>query len=161
MSDRSTASLLAGRSSEALDDREVRRVATTFLGLDGTVVFEYDESGYTRFVVEQDEDGADYGKVYFGRDIYPGRSVIDPNSALSMPAAVAHEISHVHRWRDRTELPLGSHRHVDEALTSMDAALRFANQLSPHDIQQLIRDATQRLQMHVRDLDDESSAEGE
>jgi hypothetical protein len=63
--------------------------------------------------------------------------VVDPNSALSMKAAVAHEISHFHRWRDQTELPLGVHRHLDEAMTSLDAALRFAAQLSAHDIQQL------------------------
>jgi hypothetical protein len=65
-----------------------------------------------------------------------------------MKAAVAHEISHFHRWKDRTELPLGVHRDLDEALASIDAALRFSGQLSSHEIQQLIRDAMQRLQMH-------------
>ena len=83
-----------------------------------------------------------------GPDIYPGASVLDPNSALSMKAAVAHEISHFHRWKDRTELDRGVHRDLDEGLTSLDAALRFAGQLSPHEIQQLIRDAMQRLQLH-------------
>lgn len=85
-------------------------------------------------------------------DIYPGVSVIDPNSALSMRAAVAHEICHFHRWRNKVELPLGTHRHLDEAQTSLDASLRFASQLSGHEIQQLVRDAVQRLQLHYHDL---------
>lgn len=147
MSDRAQRSLLAGRSFAQLTREQARSVANTFLGLDSEVAFQYDETGYTRFVVET-EDGEEVGRVYFCPDIYPGPSVLDPNSALSMKAAVAHEISHFHRWKDRTELDLGVYRHLDEALTSLDAALRFAGQLSPHEIQQLIRDAMQRLQLH-------------
>lgn len=148
MTDRSMQSLLAGRSSSELTERMVRSVGSTFSGLDHTVVYQYDPDGSTRFVVEVDEDGEEFGMVYFGKDIYPGNSVLDPNSALSMKAAVGHEISHCHRWRDQTELPMNVHRDLDEALTSLDAALRFTTTLSPHEIQQLIRDATQRLQMH-------------
>jgi hypothetical protein len=147
MSDRSQRSLLAGRSSVQLTETQVRSVTNTFLGLDSEVAFQHDEIGYTRFAVGV-EDGEEVGRVYFGPDIYPGPSVLDPNSALSMKAAVAHEISHFHRWQDRTELDLGVHRDLDEGLTSLDAALRFAGQLSPHEIQQLIRDAMQRLQRH-------------
>jgi hypothetical protein len=132
---------------------EVRSVTNTFLGLDREVPFQHDDGGYTRFVVET-EDDEEVGRVYFSPDIFPGSSVLDPNSALSMKAAVAHEISHFHRWKDRTELPLGVHRELDEALTSLDAALRFATQLSQHEIQQLIRDAMQRLQLHRNTLND-------
>ena len=144
---RAERSLLAGRSNLELDDRKVRRVTNTFLGLDDTVPFQYDATGHTRFVVEEEET-EEVGKVYFGKDIYPGPSVLDPNSALSMKAAVAHEISHFHRWQDGHELPLGVHRDLDEGLTSLDAALRFSGDLTPHEIQQLIRDAMQRLQLH-------------
>jgi hypothetical protein len=127
--------------------------------LDSEVPFQHDETGYTRFAVET-EEGEDVGRVYFGSDIYPGPSVLDPNSAVSMKAAVAHEISHFHRWKDRTELALGVYRNLDEGLTSLDAALRFASHLSPHEIQQLIRDAMQRSQLHRAALqaDDVESA---
>lgn len=157
MSDRAQRSLLAGRSSAQLTEAQVRSVTNTFLGLDSEVAFQHDETGYTRFVVET-EDGEEVGRVYFGPDIYPGPSVLDPNSALSMKAAVAHEISHFHRWKDRTELDLGVHRNLDEGLTSLDAALRFAGPLSPHEIQQLIRDAMQRLQLHRVTLRGDSAA---
>jgi hypothetical protein len=63
-----------------------------------------------------------------------------------------HEISHYHRWQDATELPEGELVHLDEAQTSLDAALRFAGQLSAHEIQQLIRDAVHRLQLLRHEL---------
>lgn len=146
MATRADGSLAAGRSTEPLSEGKIRSVGTTFLGLDPTVPFVHDPGGRTRFVVEE-KDGEEVGQVYFGADVYPGASVMDPNSALSMKAAVAHEISHHHRWRDATELRLGQFIHLDEAQTSLDAALRFASQLSPHEIQQLIRDAVLRLQL--------------
>jgi hypothetical protein len=156
---RAESSLLAGRSNAELSDDQVRKVTNTFLGLDRTVPFQYDATGRTRFVVEE-EDDEEVGRVYFGRDIYPGRGVLDPNSVLPMKAAVAHEISHFHRWQDRLELPLGVHRHLDEGLTSLDAALRFSDQLTAHEIQQLIRDAVQRLQLHRATLDAEAGNTG-
>ena len=156
MSNRAEMSLLAGRSSAQLSEEQVRRVVNTFLGLDREVDSKYDEAGYTRFVVET-EDGEEVGRVYFGRDIFPGAGVVDPNSALSMKAAAAHECSHFHRWQDRTELTLGVHRELDEGMTSLDAALRFADQLSAFEIQQLIRDALQRLQRHRAALDADSA----
>jgi hypothetical protein len=151
MTTRAQQSLLAGRSAIDLNERQIRSVGSTFRGLDDDVPFQYDPVGHTRFVVDAEED-EDIGLVYFGRDIYPGPSVLDPNSALSMQAAVAHEISHFHRWQDRTELPLNIYRHLDEALTSLDAALRFVTTLSEFEMQQLIRDAIQRLQLHYAEL---------
>lgn len=144
-------SLLAGRSAQPLGESEIRSVTQTIIGLDNAVAFVHDATGYTRFVVAT-EAGVEVGRIHFGHDIYPGASVLDPNSALSMKAAVAHEISHFHRWEDRTELPRGVHTHLDEALTSLDAALRFP-QLSAHEVQQLVRDAMQRLQLHNAGLD--------
>ncbi len=149
-------SLLAGRNQEPLSERQIRMVAQTFLGLEETAAFVYDPERRTHFAVD-DEDGEDIGRIRFGPDIFPGRSVIDPNSALSMKAAAAHELSHYHRWLDRTELPSGTLNHLDEALTSLDAALRYASDLTPHEIQQLVRDAIQRLQILQADLLSEQS----
>ena len=59
----------------------------------------YEQKARTVFLVSKDEDGEDYGEVVFGPDIYPGESVIDPNSALSLQAAAAHELTHFHRWK--------------------------------------------------------------
>lgn len=143
---RSEGSLIGGRSQAPLDDAKIRSVTNTFVGLDQSVPFQLDEGGRTRFVVEEGEEGPQ-GKVYFGPDVYPGPGVLDPNSALSMKAAVAHEMSHFHRWQDATELPLGQFTYLDEALTSLDAALRFSRQLSQHESEQLIRDAVHRLQL--------------
>lgn len=147
-------SLIAGRSNEPLDDRQVRAVGNTFAGLDYAVPYKHDPDGVTAFRVEfdADDDGQEYGIVYFGRDVYPGTGLIDPNSALSMKAAVAHEISHFYRWQDRSALPEPAHEFLDEALTSIDAALRFAGKLTEHELQQLMRDAMLRMQMYYNQV---------
>jgi hypothetical protein len=149
---RATGSLPAGRSTNPLNDSQVRTVTNTLLGYESNVAFRHDPHGRTRFVVETSEEGEDYGAIYFGPDVYPGRAVADPNSALSMTAALAHEVSHYHRWKDCTELPLDRLVHLDEAFTSLDAVLRFPA-LSPHDVAQLVRDALARLQLHAAELD--------
>jgi hypothetical protein len=130
-------------------------VSSTILGFDADVSFQYDGNGRTRFVVEL-VDGEDVGRIYFGNDVYPGPGVVDPNAALSMIAAIAHELGHFHRWRDHTELPLNQFTELDEALTSLDAVLRYPK-LSDHDARALVRDALQRLQRHYLEL----VAEGE
>jgi hypothetical protein len=99
----------------------------------------------THFSAATDADGTEYGMIVFGPDIFPGTNALDPNSELSMKAAAAHELSHYHRWRDSTELVKG---HLDEALTSLDAALRFSSQLSTYEVLQLVRDAVKRLSLH-------------
>jgi hypothetical protein len=152
-SNRASGSLPAGRSTRPLDDNQVRAITNTILGYERNVAFEYDEKGRTRFAVEIDADGAEYGKIYFAADAYPGPSVADPNAALSMQAAMAHEVSHYHRWNDRTELPLDQFTDLDEALTSLDAALRSGDRLGPHDAMNLVRDAMARLQRHRADLE--------
>jgi regulator of sigma D len=67
-----------------------------------------------------------------------------------MAAAVAHEITHWQRWLDKTELVHDDFLEIDEALTSLEAALRFHAKLSDHDVRQLIADAIQRLQMFAQ-----------
>jgi hypothetical protein len=80
-------SLLAGRNQAPLSSDEIRRATNTFIGLDPNVNVRYDSSARTAFRVGRDEGGEDFGEIVFGPDIYPGGSVIDPNSALSLSAA--------------------------------------------------------------------------
>jgi hypothetical protein len=121
--------------------------------LDQTVNVRYDESGRTVFRVAGEGVEEEYGEIVFGPDIYPGRSVIDPNSALGLQAAAAHELTHYYRWKDKTELPDRSMEHLDEALTSLQAILRYDRQLSEQDVRQLVCDAMHRLQLYVQGLE--------
>jgi hypothetical protein len=142
-------SLLAGRNKAPLTPDESRRATNAFIGLDENVNARYDPNSRTAFQVSVDESGS-YGEIVFGPDIYPGASVIDPNSALSMNAAAAHELTHYHRWKDKMALPGDELEHLDEALTSLQAIFRFHRQLSEADVRQLIADAIQRLQFFVK-----------
>jgi len=142
-------SLLAGRNVAPLTDEEARRVANTFLGMDRQVNFRYEPAEVTRCRLYQNE-AETICEIVFGPDIYPGANVIDPNSSLSMAGAVAHELSHYHRWNDKTELA-GTHLvEIDEALTSLDAVQRYYHHLTEHQIRQLVLDAMQRLQLFAR-----------
>lgn len=145
-------SLLAGRNQAPLSADEIRRATNTFLGLDRNVNARYENGVRTAFWVREGELGEEYGEIVFGPDIYPGRSVVDPNSALSLDAAAAHELTHYHRWKDKTLLQ-DSTEHLDEALTSLQAIMRYDRQLSEQDVRQLISDAIQRLQLYVRELE--------
>src|SRR5713101_2356149 len=125
-------SLLAGRNTSPLDEHEQKRVLNTLKGMDPKVSFRYDADGWTRFRVEVDEENVQFGEIVVGPDILQGRSVIDPNSALSMDAAAAHELSHYHRWRNGVELPLDKLGEIDEALTSLEAIARYDKHLGEH-----------------------------
>src|SRR5690606_26724193 len=114
-----------------------------------TVNVRYVDGAITRFRVTQDGD-EEIPEIVIGPDIYPGQNVVDPNASMSMEAAVAHEIVHFHRWRGRTELPHGVLTEIDEALTSLEAILRFPRDLNPHDVRQLVADAILRLQQFAR-----------
>jgi len=148
MPGRTGSSLIGGRNRAHLGDDDVRRVTNTLLGLERSANFRHEADARTRFIVEESDEGQ-VGTIVFGADIYPGPGVADPNSALSMQAAAAHELAHLHRWRDRTELPFGPLDHLDEALTSLEAALRYERTLSEHEVKQLIRDAVQRITLYV------------
>ncbi|MCJ7545341.1 MAG: hypothetical protein MUP30_00735 [Deltaproteobacteria bacterium] len=146
-------SLLAGRNQTELSSDEIRRATNTFLGLDNTVNTRYDPKARTVFHVCVDEVGAQYGEIVFGPDIYPGRSVVDPNAALSLNTAAAHELTHYHRWKDKIALPGDSMEHLDEALTSLQAIMRYERHLSDPDVRQLISDAIQRLQLYLNEVE--------
>src|SRR5437867_2921219 len=111
-------SLLAGRNAVPLERRDVVRAVNTFLGLDPNVPVRHepDSRTYCRTVIE---GGQEYAEIIFGPDLYPGPGVVDPNSYLSVQAAAAHEVTHYHRWNDKTELKEPEFNEIDEALTSL------------------------------------------
>ena len=143
--------LLAGRNAAPLDDQAVRRAVNTFLGLDPTAPVRYEPGARTRFRVVAGEP-EEFAEIVFGSDLYPGIGV-DPNSSLGLTAAAAHELCHLYRWRDQTELLREELSAIDEALTSLAAILRFAEKLNQHDVRLLVADAIQRLQIYVRRLE--------
>jgi hypothetical protein len=145
-------SLLGGRNSAPLDDGAVRRAVNIFLGMDDGVVVRYEASSKTIFRVAIDTGGLEYGEIVFGPDIYPGSSVVDPNSALSVDAAAAHELTHYYRWRDKTQLTEPQLEHLDEALTSLQAIARYERSLREHDVRQLVYDAIQRIQLYLQSI---------
>jgi hypothetical protein len=155
-------SLLPGRSTAPLDENRANSVSATFMGLQIDVPREdqcdsrYDPSALTHFEPQESDAGGAYGLIVFGPDIFPGTSALDPNAEVSMKAAAAHELSHYHRWRDTTELDVG---YLDEALTSLDAALRYSHHLSGYDTQQLIRDAIRRVSLFQQEMDRTVGAE--
>jgi len=154
-----TSSLLGGRNKNPLTPEEVRRASNVFLGLDAKVNAVYDQGSKTAFRVSVDSSTAEkFGEIIFGPDIYPGSSVVDPNSALSLDAAAAHELTHYHRWRDKIAIDEGHLQHIDEALTSLQAIFRYGPQLNQTDVRLLIGDAILRLQRYVQELDTSSSS---
>jgi predicted SprT family Zn-dependent metalloprotease len=141
-------SLLAGRNATPLNDNDVRRATHTFLALDLDAPVRYEEGARTRFRVLAGggEYGDDLAEIVFGPDLYPGASVVDPNSSMSVRAAVAHELCHWHRWQNHTEIVDERLDDIDEALTSLEAVLRYPRHLSEHEVRQLVSDAIFRLQ---------------
>jgi hypothetical protein len=143
-------SLLAGRNKKPLTKDDILRATNTFLGLDGSVNARFDPGSRTAFCLSSDASGS-FGEIVFGPDIYPGESVIDPNSALSLNAAAAHELTHYYRWKDKLELADEGLEHLDEALTSLQAIFRYDRKLCESDIRQLISDAVQRIQLFLQE----------
>lgn len=143
--------LLTCRNRVPLAAEQIRRVTNTFMGLDPTVNVRYDPASPTIFHPVTEASGEVFGEIVFGPDIFPGQAV-DPNSSLSLTAAVAHELTHYYRWRDQTQLSGNAMTLIDEALTSFEATQRFERQLMPHDIRQLISDGIQRIGLYIQSL---------
>jgi hypothetical protein len=97
----------------------------------------------------EEETGEELAEIIVGCDIYPGPGIIDPNSALSLIAAAAHELTHFYRWQDKTEIDETVLEHLDEALTSLHAILRYDKHLSEIDMRTLVSDAIQRINLFV------------
>lgn len=142
-------SLLAGRRREPLEDDEVRKVSNIVRGLDATVDAIHTPGKATCFRVLRDvTTGENYGQIAFGPDVYPGKGV-DANSSLSMKAAIAHELCHYYRNADKRELQDDELIEIDEAMTSLEAALRFPKDITDHDMRTLVGDALTRLRRFV------------
>lgn len=152
MNNKRFASLLEGRNLTPLSNVEQRRAVNVFLGLDRGVNARYEVGTRTRFTTALDDDGEEFGEIVFSSDVYPGGNLVNPNASLSLNGAAAHELAHYYRWLNKSELPHGQLTHVDEAMTSLEAALRFSGILSANDIQGLISDALHRLRLHVEEL---------
>lgn len=145
-------SLLGGRRQVPLTDADIRQVIYAFAALDSTVNVRYESGVRTAFRESIDENGSVFGEIVFGSDIYPGGSVVDPNSGLSLRAAAAHELTHYYRWLDKTQLDAPSLEHLDEALTSLEAINRYERYLNSIDVRLLAADAIQRIRLHVTNL---------
>lgn len=141
-------SLLSGRHTAPLSKEEAERASSTFLGLDDKVNVKYVEDARTVFRVITDQ-GREYGEIIFGPDIYPGDNIVDPNAAVTLTGAAAHELTHYYRWKDMSALRDGELRHIDEALTSLEAICRYPRQLNDTDMRTLVGDAILRLKMFV------------
>lgn len=150
-------SLITGRNQNPLSMEDRRRVINTFLGLDNTVNVRYEETERTAFHIVISDTGEENGEIICGPDIYPGRSMIDPNSALGLEAAAVHELTHYYRWKDKIELQDRSLEHLDEALTSLQAILRYYENINDQDVRQLVSDAAQRLQLYIQTLSDSNA----
>jgi hypothetical protein len=123
------------------------------------IAYEYLEEAHTAFNVRTD-DNEEFGVIVIGPDVYPGRSVVDPNSLLGVKAAIAHELTHYHRWQDAIELPKGVKWHLDEALTSLEAIGRYSKDLGEMDVRQLVSDAIQRIYLYLQEELSESDELG-
>lgn len=144
-------SLLAGRNTAPLNDQEQQRVSNTVIGLERNINFRVASGERTRFRVYNNDADEEVAEIVFGEDVFPGNGVADPNSSLSLKCAIAHELSHYFRWHDKTEYSDEAHEHLDEAVTSLEAILRYYQHLTDNERQQLIRDAIQRVQIFVRE----------
>ena len=151
-------SLLDGRNVVPLEQRDINRAAQTFIALDDGVNARYEPDSWTRFQITIDEQtGEEYGEIVFSADLYPGQNIANPNAILSPKAAAAHELAHYYRWESKTELPHGHLVHIDEAMTSLEAALRYAAKLSSVDTSGLISDALERLRRFVIEIKPEKN----
>lgn len=144
---------MGGRRTRPLSDTDVRAVTATFLGLDSSIrTVRHDPEGRTVFRVvppEQSETGEEFGEIVFGPDIYPGPGLANPNTILSMQAAAAHELAHYHRWLNKTQLDGTDRIDLDEALTSLEAVMRYEHTLSRVDVRELVADAHFRLSKDI------------
>ena len=145
-------SLPANRNLEKLTEHQVELVNRLFGAFEpGAVTLEWENEYGARsfFEPRTDEYGQEYGVIRLGPDIFPGKSVGNPNAVLDVYGAVAHEIEHFYRWQSGYELPAGWHRDLDEALTSLQAVCRQQGQLTKPQLVQLVSDALHRLTQHV------------
>lgn len=145
-------SLLPGRGAKALEKYDEERITNIIRAFryDGPVEFDEGNSTRTRFAVCEDGKGDKFGKIVIGSDIQQGTDVANPNAMLDEMAAIAHELTHYQRWKDKRDLPIGDLNDIDEAMTSLQAVCAFKTLLSDMQIEQLVSDALQRLVQYAK-----------
>ena len=143
------ASLLEGRNLEPLSDDRIQTVYATFHWFDRTANVKFD-GGRTRFSPVAGDPNVNH-RIFFGPDIFPGQNIGNPNSCLSMRAAVVHELTHRARHDNGFEVNEPELEHIDEALTSLSAILQFQRKLEDYEILELVADAVHRLQKFVQE----------
>jgi hypothetical protein len=154
-----TGSLLHGRGNAPLTEEQQEKISAAFYFFDRTANVRFDP-GRTRF--RPINGNADLNhEILFGPDILPGPNIADPNACLSMRGAVVHELAHKTRHDDATEINDPTLEHIDEALTSLSAILKFQRKLEDFEILGLVSDAVQRLQLHVAQLQQGENAAAE
>jgi hypothetical protein len=147
-------SLLGGRNREPLSQHDANRVASIALTYEPNVSFRYEAGAASAFHVQTDPNtGEVYGEVVFGPDIYPGKNVVNANSMIGIEGAIAHELQHFHRWREKSVLTALELEQLDEALTSLQAIGRYRGRLSPDEVHRLVADAIQRIGIYIQTLE--------
>lgn len=149
---RREASLLDGRNNRPLEERIVRNIGSTFLGLDERVNAIYDPAGRTRFRVRI-EEGEEILEILYGPDILPGQNIVNPNATLGYREAAMHELCHAYRHEEQSEVDDPRLEHIDEALTSLYAVGRFSEKLGPAEVRNLVADAMHRLTLFVNNFE--------
>lgn len=133
-------SLPPGRNQSSLDEAQKAQVEQAFRGLGYQGKLEFREGPGTKSGFVPNNAGEPC--IVIGADIFPGKAM-NPNAMMDMLSAAAHEISHHSRWTNSWE-----HRefeHLDEAVTSLQAACWSKQFLSPSQIESLVSDAIERL----------------
>jgi hypothetical protein len=72
---------------------------------------------------------------------------------IGFEGAIAHELQHYHRWRDKSVITKVELEHLDEALTSLQAIGRFRGRLTEDEVHRLIADAVQRIGAYIQQLE--------
>jgi hypothetical protein len=152
-------SLLHGRGTAPLTEEQQEKISAAFYYFDRTANVRFDP-GRTRFKPVNGNPDMNH-EILFGPDILPGQNIADPNACLSMRGAVVHELTHKARHDDATEINDPALEHIDEALTSLSAILKFQRKLEDFEIVGLVSDAVQRLQLHVAQVQQGANAADE
>ncbi len=155
-------SLTPARNQKALTDKQIEDVRTLFNfmvtpdakddvgdSFDGDVLSEFEvKIDFSRAKIDgtrttyADEDNI----IYIGTNIYPVMSGPQTaNATMSMMACLAHELAHAQRkFLGYRRNSVGRGELIDEAETSLHAS--FFSYLNPFHREQLVRDATERLE---------------
>ena len=143
--------LASGRNKTPLTTAQRERVREHVSALLPDVEVEFDDAhdAYTHMKETYDADSNRVGKLVVAADFLPGNADPMPNSMVDDLATAAHELMHIVRWRYQHELDYKKHRDLEEAFTSLQAAVFFCKDLREQQLVMLANDAMQRLLSHT------------